>query len=137
MRLETNCKTVVRDCSIRVDICENSENTSGLGVRSTSVVVVDGKAGRSSGILECSAKCCVDERQIRHKSGAGPISCLGWPRVLVLHTLQGGLCEALYSSNCFMRFSMELTMPLETPSPTISLTTSQDVTDEPRPWISC
>jgi len=86
--LEADCKTVVRDRGICVNVGENSENASGLGVRSSSVIVVDGETGRWACILERGGECCMNEREILDESGAGPIRCLSWPVLLVLHTLK-------------------------------------------------
>ena len=91
MRLEANCKAVIWDSSVLVDIGENGENTSGLCVICASVVVVDGKAGVTSSVLERSRECRVDEREICHESSVRPIRCLRRPILLVLHALKGSL----------------------------------------------
>ena len=68
MGLETDCKTVVGNCSICVDVCENGEHTSGFGISTASVVIVNGEAGICASVLKRCGERRVNEREIRHKS---------------------------------------------------------------------
>ena len=138
MGLEADCEAVVWNSGVRVDVGEDGEDTRCFCVGAASVVVVDGEARGWSGVLERGGERRVNEREIRHKGGVRTISGLSRPILLVLNALQSSLTSNLFKLIYIERAEeLKLTMPLDTPSPTISLTTSHDVTDAPIPWISC
>ena len=68
--METDSEAVVWDASVGIDISEDSEDTGGLCIRATRVVVVDGKTSVISGVLEGSGERGVDEGKVGDKGGA-------------------------------------------------------------------
>jgi hypothetical protein len=76
------------------------------------------------------------EGEVGNEGRAGTVRRLSRPIILILHTLERGLAVACKDSKT-SGIERLLTIPFETLSPTISLTTSQEVTPAPIPCISC
>lgn len=137
--MESNGEPVVWNTRIGVDVLKDSNDTGGLSIVSTGVVVIDSELGVGSGVLERIGECGVNEGEIGNKGCTGTIGGLCWPDILLFDALESALVKLYIFKKISSRFENNhgLTIPLDTPSPTTSFTTSQEVTDEPIPWISC